>query len=1089
MSHRKEKRVRRSTRLFNTGVMTALSFEALMMVPKAAQATTLHSVKAAQSVQAMTLRSATRRILLASNTKFSGHPMTALANSATAGGVAAASAASAQQASSPGDASSNAPPMQLKQIIVTGFRESLETALDKQRASKLPIEVVAPEDLGKMPNQNVAEDLQRLPGVQINRAGGFGTQVLIDGLSQNLTVLNGDTFLTGREFYMSGEGSGGGAGGNVQYNSLENVPSQEISSIEVLKNPQASTVAGGIGGTINLKTRDPLTLPKGLTLGGNVRGVASQGTSGITPNATLVAGYKFNSRFAITASLSYDKENTHTKQFQDQNRATWTITNSAFVPPASGGASAANYSTLSQHYIDPQLAYFSDIHDRRIIGGATLGIAWRVTDSLSTRLRWFYSDENDRNITYSDKAWFDGAGVQNTAGQTSTPPLPGIDPNAPYSIDGNGVVRYATFSANGAETATLFQHTSDHANNFQWVTDFDNGGPLRGTFGVYFSKAASNFQAAQQDIEHGLYETSAGLPTSPGAPGCNNGGAECPTDPYASPGYQFKWTNGGDSGLPTISYPTNVLSNPAWTTFKSAWAWASQGAEEDKAVRLDLHWNPSGVHATTISGGARFGTRDMNEVFGRYLINGTLSNGQVAGNTGCANCGPYDYYQDPGYGTPNIPYSTATTNPGLMMTVNNFAAGPMTVKNPYAGGMTTPSTFLNTVWKGAGVPNDTERFFKDTLSSFDVYEKTISTYLMSDIGSRQDRYHINFGVRVVHTDLTVSGAQTNESPAYYGTASWNGVNSNNVPVRTVRGYTDILPSFNFMLDLTRNQLVRFSAARVTAPQDLFLLGIGNSYNFTRTTDPNRTNIYNGTHDGFEFINGSSGNPQLDPYRASQFLLSYENYFAPGAVASVDGFWKTVDSFVTTENVPTKVFDDFGGSTGNITQPVNGRGGQIYGVELATEYAFHRGWLNGFGVDFNYTLSKSETDQATAFTKHLGFPGVSENALTAVLYYQRRGFSGRLSYTWRGKAVNASLVGSTFSFQDQNGNQKAYAVYQAPYGQLDAQVGYDFNRHFGIVLSAQNLTDSALHTYLQWPNLPFTYNNWGRRYFFGFTFKN
>ena len=128
--------------------------------------------------------------------------------------------------------------------------------------------------------------------------------------------------------------------------------------------------------------------------------------------------------------------------------------------------------------------------------------------------------------------------------------------------------------------------------------------------------------------------------------------------------------------------------------------------------------------------------------------------------------------------------------------------------------------------------------------------------------------------------------------------------------------------------------MRFSAARVTAPQDLFLLGIGNSYNFTRTTDPNRTNIYNGTHDGFEFINGSSGNPNLDPYRASQFLVAYENYFAPGAVASAEGFWKTVDSFITTEQIPTKVFDDFGGSTGNITQPVNGSGGEIYGVESA-----------------------------------------------------------------------------------------------------------------------------------------------------------
>ncbi|HEY4973644.1 MAG TPA: hypothetical protein VII41_08545, partial [Steroidobacteraceae bacterium] len=59
---------------------------------------------------------------------------------------------------------------------------------------------------------------------------------------------------------------------------------------------------------------------------------------------------------------------------------------------------------------------------------------------------------------------------------------------------------------------------------------------------------------------------------------------------------------------------------------------------------------------------------------------------------------------------------------------------------------------------------------------------------------------------------------------------------------------------------------------------------------------------------------------------------------------------------------------------------------------------------------------------------------------------------------------------------------------APYGQLDAQVSYDINEHLGIVVSAQNLTDEAAHTYLQWPNQPFTYDDWGRRYFFGVKFK-
>ncbi len=81
-------------------------------------------------------------------------------------------------------------------------------------------------------------------------------------------------------------------------------------------------------------------------------------------------------------------------------------------------------------------------------------------------------------------------------------------------------------------------------------------------------------------------------------------------------------------------------------------------------------------------------------------------------------------------------------------------------------------------------------------------------------------------------------------------------------------------------------------------------------------------------------------------------------------------------------------------------------------------------------------------------------------------------------------MNSSGVGSSFAFQDINGNSKIYTVYSAPYGQLDAQVGYDFNRHFGLLLQVVNLTDAKQHTYLQFPNEPFTYDDTGTRLYFG-----
>src|SRR5580700_1427366 len=126
---------------------------------------------------------------------------------------------------------------ELQEIVVTGFRESLESALNRKRGSIQLIESVVAEDLGKMPDQNVSESLERLPGVSINRSGGKGTQVLIDGLSNNLITLNGEVLLTGREIYVSGESSGGGGNSGLQYASLEGIPSEEIGAIDVIKNP------------------------------------------------------------------------------------------------------------------------------------------------------------------------------------------------------------------------------------------------------------------------------------------------------------------------------------------------------------------------------------------------------------------------------------------------------------------------------------------------------------------------------------------------------------------------------------------------------------------------------------------------------------------------------------------------------------------------------------------------------------------------------------------------------------------------------------------------------------------------------------
>ena len=982
----------------------------------------------------------------------------------------------------------------LQEVVVTGFRASLESAVNRKRESSQPIESIVAEDIGKMPDQNVAESLQRLPGIQINRAGGKGTQVLIDGLGNNLITLNGEVFLTGRESYTSGEGSGGGAGGNVQYSSLEGIPSEEIGGIDVIKNPNASDREGGLGGTVNLLTRSALAQKNGLNLAANLRGTkASDADGGVTPVATLVGGFKFSEDFAITASLSYDDQKTRDKQFQDQNRNQWLITDAAQVGSYVGSPTVGTLSTLpgGQLYIIPQLAYLSDILQEVKTKGGSLGAEWNWSENINSSLNYFYVREEDESTTYSNKVWFNGQG--SAPGSLH----PGIDPSQPFTIDSNGVVQSATFMANGAETATLFQNQNAESNTVHFTTRIGGDGPLTGDFGLFWAKATSELQAAQADVEHGLYNWSSPAGSgaaSPAAPGCNNGGASC-TD--GNHGYAFKWSNGGSAGLPSVSYPnsfgfTDLLSNPAYTTFKSNWAWANSLDEKNTAFRGNVHFKAS--DGLMLSGGVRIAKRDVDQTFGRYLIDGaTLGTSHVGAGSAAGNCciapgqsGTELYYQDPGYAA--IPFSIAGTlpagspgasNPNLVKYYNSFASGKIAVKDPRVGGMTNPATYLSTIWSQAGVPNSTEAFFEDTLSSFGVEEKTSAAYVMADTGSAADRYHASFGVRVVRTQLDVDNAQSAPLPTWFGTASWNGVNSNNIPISHGRSYTDVLPTLNFVFEVTDAQKIRFGAARVVAPQNLFQLGLGNSYNFTRGDDDPVTG---GAR--FRFANGTSGNPDLDPFRASQFNLSWEDYLAGGSLISAGFFYKQVDNFVVNANIPTLVPDDFGGTTNNVVTPVNGGKGQIYGVELGAQYSFD----NGVGFAANYTRSQSKSDQDTSFATDLPIPGVSKNSINLVAYYEHLGFSARAAYAWRSRAVNNSLVGSTFPFPDQNGAIKVYGVYAAPYGQFDAQVGYDFGPRFGVVLSGVNLTNEKQHTYLQFTNLPFTYDDTGRRVFFGFKLK-
>jgi TonB-dependent receptor len=141
-------------------------------------------------------------------------------------------------------------------IVVTGIRASLESAQERKRDASQIVDSIVADDIGKLPDMNTTEALQRVSGIQVSRDRGEGGSVAIRGLTQVLATLNG------REIFT--------AGGGRSFN-LQDFPAELLAGIDIYKTPSSDLIEGGIGGVIDLRTRMPLDLDN-LTISGSLRG-------------------------------------------------------------------------------------------------------------------------------------------------------------------------------------------------------------------------------------------------------------------------------------------------------------------------------------------------------------------------------------------------------------------------------------------------------------------------------------------------------------------------------------------------------------------------------------------------------------------------------------------------------------------------------------------------------------------------------------------------------------------------------------------------------------------------------------------------
>src|SRR5690554_4237002 len=197
----------------------------------------------------------------------------------------------------------------LEEVVVTGIRASLERSMDIKRDSAGVVDAISAEDIGKFPDTNLAESLQRITGVSISRDNGEGSQVTVRGFGpgNNMVTLNGRAMPTAS--------TNNGGGGDSRAFDFANLASEGISGVEVYKTGKANMATGGIGATINIKTAKPLDNPGFVASVGAKAVMDTTNRTGddVTPEVSgLFSWSNDSSTFGVALSASHQQRDSGT---------------------------------------------------------------------------------------------------------------------------------------------------------------------------------------------------------------------------------------------------------------------------------------------------------------------------------------------------------------------------------------------------------------------------------------------------------------------------------------------------------------------------------------------------------------------------------------------------------------------------------------------------------------------------------------------------------------------------------------------------------------------------------------------------------
>ncbi len=726
-------------------------------------------------------------------------------------------------------------------IVITGIRSSLRSSVATKRNADNIVDSISAEDTGKFPDNNVAESLQRITGVAIDRSGGEGQFITVRGLGPefNTVLVNGRIMATdndGREF------------------SFDVLSSNMIQRTDVYKSALPQLQEGGIGATVNVVTARPLDGKAGFHLSAAAGGIYDTLAKKVSPDFSAVGSWTNPDKtFGVVLSGSY----TDRKSQNDfVNIGGWILGPEGLInAPATASGLTAGALTTSGDIHTPRDLNFNRESNRRKRINLSGAIQSQVTDDILLTVDGLYSK-------------FDVSQDIRRFGLFFTPRFIDLSTDANGTVTGFNRPGSQFLAANPALTAasladqrvTLSQNDNivytyqRKTENFQIGTNLAMD--VTDRFKLKFDVSATR---ATREQPHQFVVVGTLAQTSP----------------------RFDLTPEND--IPTASNlgpitDANILR--AHYALNQLISVRDQGVE----THVDGEWKAeAGIFKSIMAGGA----------YNQRRKTRTLADNS---DSVCTYCGyevsipanlvtPYelDGYLSKASGRDLIPRNFFTFNPADIF---SYISQPSILATPRQG--RTAAEQAAEAARVQALPGGPYGLRDRPGQRLDVEERVFAGYLNANFGG--DNWSGNVGARLVNTRVTSRGFGQPIVSITVNPGDDN-LNFNFGPAQAItikNDYTDILPSANIKYELTQNMFLRGAVSKTVTRPTLTSLGTDNSYG---------GRITNATSGG--------GNPNLQPFESINYDLSYEYYLSDVSYVSIAGFYKDFSNFLESQTLPVQ----------------------------------------------------------------------------------------------------------------------------------------------------------------------------------------